>query len=90
MKQSISVYDSVWDLTKYNNSDTSHKLIRLIQADGLNEIEKDNLYGGNNDLFHMNSSFKNITWYDKSYANFEIFVKSISYDEAVITIKYID
>ena len=90
LKQSISVYDSVWDLTKYNNSDTSHKLIRLIQADGLNEIEKDNLYGGNNDLFRMNSSFKNITWYDKSYANFEIFVKSISYDEAVITIKYID
>ena len=79
----------VWEVYKYNNTDTNHKLIQLVQADGLNEIENDNAYGDNEDLFQVGDSFKNITWYDGSVCNFEIFVNNIGTDNAQITIKFL-
>lgn len=80
---------SVWEVYKYNNTDTNHKLIKLIQADGMNEIENKNEYSDNGDLFQVNDKFTNIKWYDNSNCKFEIIVNSISAENAQITIKYI-
>lgn len=79
----------VWEVYKYNNSDTSHKLIRLVQADDLEEIEKDNAYSDNNDLFQGKEKFTNIKWYDNTSCKFEIVVNLVSSTSAQITIKYL-
>lgn len=79
----------IWDVCKYNNSDTNHKLIRLVQADGLDEIENENAYGDNSDLFQGKEKFTNIKWYDNTNCNFEIVVDFISSTSATITIKYL-
>ncbi len=76
---------SVWDVYKYNNSTTNHKLISLVEADGGNHINKDEL-SSNSDLFKVNDVFKNVKWYDGTSANFELKVISINSEEAVIEV----
>lgn len=76
----------IWDIYQYNNSSTDHKLISLVEADGENNIEKENAYSENSDLFQVNDTFKNVTWYDGTNANFELKVVSINDTEAVIEV----
>ena len=61
--------------TKNNNSDTFHKLIKLIEADGRNDITntRDSDYGlpsENSDLFKVNQMLQNYTWYDGTPVDF--------------------
>lgn len=76
----------VWDIYKYNNSSTEHKLISLVEADGKNNIENENAYSEDSDLFQVNDAFKNVTWYDGTNANFELKVISMNESEAVIEV----
>ncbi len=76
----------IWDIYQYNNSSTNHKLISLVEADSGNDIENENEYSANSDLFQVNDVFKNVKWYDGSNANFELKVVSMNDKEAVITV----
>ncbi len=81
----------------YNNSDTSHKQIRYIEANGTFDIEKttdtNTIYADNEDLFDAGEYFevsstkwKNLTWYDGSKMDFRITIDSIVNGVATITI----
>lgn len=76
---------SIWDVYKYNNSTTNHKLISLVEADGGNHVNQNEL-SSNKDLFKVNDVFKNVKWYDGTSANFELKVISINSEEAVIEV----
>ena len=76
---------SIWDVYKYNNGTASHKLISLVEADGGNHVEQNEL-SSNKDLFKVNDTFKNAKWYDGTAANFELKVVSITSEEAVIEV----
>ncbi len=76
---------SIWDVYKYNNGTASHKLISLVEADGGNHVEQNEL-SSNKDLFKVNDTFKNAKWYDGTAANFELKVISINNEEAVIEV----
>lgn len=79
---------------KYNNSDTAHKQIRYIEANGTFDIEKnDETYADDNDLFDAgdyfevsNSKWKNLKWYDNTTMNFRISIDKIVNGVATITI----
>ena len=76
---------SLWDMTKYNNSDTSHRLITLIEADGKNDIDN-NGYSENSDLFIKGKVCSNLKWYDNTSAKFTLKVNDITTSKANITI----
>ncbi len=83
--------DSIWEMTQFDNSYTAHKLIKLIEADGGNDIESDSLYetGGyseDSDLFQANDSIR-LTWYDGTFAT-TIKVDSITSTNATISISF--
>lgn len=78
---------SVFEITKYNNSYTSHRLITLVEADGRNDID-DNGYSEDSDLFQVSDIYSNAKWYDNTKANFSVIVNSINEDSANITIKF--
>lgn len=79
---------------KYNNSDTAHKQIRYIEANGTFDIEKNNeTYADNDDLFDAgdyfevsNTKWKNLKWYDNTTMNFRISIDKIVNGVATITI----
>ena len=81
---------TVWEIYKYNNSDTTHKLIKLIEADGNNRIENSR-YGlsENSDLFQEGTSYTNSKWYDGTSTNFTVNIVNIedTYAEIEIIIK---
>lgn len=98
-----STFNYNFDMSKdrsafmYNNSDTAHKQIRYIEADGKFDIEQSTerlpVYADNNDLFDAGDYFevsstmwKNLKWYDGSAMNFRISIDSISNGVATITI----
>lgn len=78
---------SIYELTKFNNSYTNHLLIKLIEADGRNDIESGD-YSENSDLFETGESYTNIKWYDNSNAGFTVKVNYIENGVANITIEY--
>lgn len=78
---------SIFELTKYNNSYTDHLLIKLVEADGRNDIEL-GYSSENSDLFSAGDSFVNIKWYDKTNAGFSVKVNYIENGQANITIEY--
>ena len=78
---------SIYELTKYNNSYTNRLLIKLIEADGRNDI-LNNGYSENSDLFSAGEVYTNIKWYDNSNAGFSIKVNYIENGSANITIEY--
>lgn len=78
---------SIFELTKYNNSYTSKRLITLIEADGQDDISK-NGYAENSDLFQTGDEYSPSRWYDYSYCGFKIKVNSITSTNANITIEY--
>ncbi len=82
--------DNLWLITKYDNSFTRNKLIKLIQADGLNEIEKENALADNGDLFMEGNTLDKIKWASGKNANFEIIIDKIDEDNAQITIHFLE
>ena len=81
---------SLWLMTKYDNSYTRNKLIKLIQADGLNEIEKENALADNDDLFMEGSTLDNIRWTSGKNANFNITIDKVDEESAQITIHFLE
>lgn len=79
---------SVFDLTKYNNSYSTHKVLSLVEADGRNDISYNRL-SQNSDLFKENSIYSNAKWYDGQAANFTVKVNKITSTSANITISFL-
>lgn len=48
--------------TKYNNSDSAHKLLKLMEADGLNEIEQYQYEAEAGDFYNAPKTFAPNTW----------------------------
>ena len=85
--------DTVYTVYKNNNSDTFHKLIKLIEADGRNDITntRDSDYGlpsENSDLFKVNQMLQNYTWYDGTPVDFSLIVNTITAREATFTVTF--
>lgn len=85
--------DTVYTVYKNNNSDTFHKLIKLIEADGRNDITntRDSDYGlpsENSDLFKVNQMLQNYTWYDGTPVDFSLIVNTITASEATFTVTF--
>ncbi|MGD9886505.1 MAG: immunoglobulin-like domain-containing protein [Bacilli bacterium] len=84
--------DGYYSVFSYNNSDTNHKLIKLIEADGNYSIESTS-EASNEDLFSVGdifgkTSYPNYRWYDGTLIDFTIEIISISETEATIKITY--
>lgn len=85
--------DTVYTVYKNNNSDTFHKLIKLIEADGRNDITntRDSDYGlpsENSDLFKVNQMLQNYTWNDGTPVDFSLIVNTITASEATFTVTF--
>lgn len=78
---------SIFELTLYNNSYTSKRLITLIEADGKDDISK-NGFSENSDLFVTNDQYAPRFWLDYSSCGFVIKINSITSTNANITIEY--
>lgn len=78
---------SVFDVTKYNNTDSSHKLIALVEADGRNDITNGG-YSENSDLFKVGQKITNLNWYTGKKVGVTITVDSMDSQKAKITITY--
>ncbi len=79
---------SIWEIYQSNNSDTSHKLISLVQASGSNSIEENNDYSSNSDLFKEGTSFTNAKWYNNTACNFTLTFNKVENNQAVVTITF--
>ncbi len=79
---------SIWEVYASNNTDTTHKLISLVQASGSNSIENDNAYSSNSDLFKVGTSFTNAKWYNNSLCNFTLTFEKVENNQAVVSITY--
>ena len=76
------------DIYKFNNGTTSHKLIKLVEADGNNDIEKSNYsVAQDSDLFGIGDTFS-LTWYDGTSANVIVEVNQIANNQATIFVTY--
>ncbi len=73
-----------YTIFSFNNSDTKHKLIKMIEADKNNSIAKTGL-ASNNDLFSYGSKLDQIYNYDNELFNYTIKVTSIE-ETATITV----
>lgn len=78
--------DSVWDITEYNNAGSKYKLIKLVEADGRNDIDNEK-YSSNSDLFLEGKIINNLKWNDGTSVGVSITIKSITTDKATIVIK---
>lgn len=78
---------SVWEVTKYDNSYTEHRLIRLVEADGNSDID-DWGWSGDSDLFQVGNIYSDAYWYDNTKAGFTLIVNSITDTSASITITF--
>lgn len=78
---------SILDITLYDNSYTDHRQIKLIEADGRNDVDIKG-YSENSDLFQKGSTYKNSIWYDGTSTGFTITVDQITSTSATITITY--
>lgn len=81
-----------YSVFSFNNSDTDHKLIKLIEADGNYSIEKTGV-ADNADLYRPGdifgkTSYPGYRWYDRTLINFTVEIISISDDEAIIMISF--
>ena len=64
-------------MTKYNNSDTTYRLISLIEADGKNNIGNKG-WSSDSDLFKAGSTYSGAKWHNNTSANFTMTVNSIT------------
>ena len=84
---------AIYDMTLYNNSTSSHKLITIYEADGRGDITntKDSAYGNyttDSDLFYQGSVLKNGKWYDGMSMGFSVKIDLITNSSATITITF--
>ena len=85
-----------WYMHANNNSDTPNKLIKYVEADGNNSIEKltgpTNGWAADSDLFHAGNSLLTYSWYQtysgSKNVKFKIDVISITTDYATIKVTY--
>lgn len=63
MKSDSSQIYGIWEIYANNNSDTTNKLISLVEADGNNDIAKGNV-SSNSDLFAVGKTISGLKWYD--------------------------
>lgn len=79
-------YESTFpfEIFAYDNGETSHKFIKILEADGDNSIERSG-YASDSDYYVEGSSLTDFKWYDRSEANFTLTVEVI--DEATKTSK---
>lgn len=72
----------------FNNSDTSHKLIKIIEADNNNSIENTG-YADDSDLFQAGDIFgSNYRLHNGQFVNFRIEISSITESNATINIVF--
>ncbi len=81
-------YDGIWEIYSYDNSSTAHKLLSLVQANGRNNIEKNNDYASNKDLFASGSVISGLKWYDGTSVDFTVTVSSISNGTATLSVSF--
>ena len=81
-------YDGIWDIYSYDNSSTAHKLLSLVQANGRNNIETNNDYSSNQDLFTSGSVISGLKWYDGTSVDFTVTVSSISNGAATLSVSF--
>lgn len=81
-------YDGIWDIYSYDNSSTAHKLLSLVQANGRNNIETNNDYSSNKDLFTSGSVISGLKWYDGTSVDFTVTVSSISNGAATLSVSF--
>lgn len=77
---------SALEIYKYNNSDTVHKLIKLVQASGKNTIEH-NILSGDEDLFRFNKEYTLSDWYINSDVVFKFTAEALNNTSVKIDIK---
>lgn len=77
---------SALDIYKYNNSDTVHKLIKLVQASGKNTIENGE-YSTNADLFKFNKEYTLNSWYSNNNVVFKFNAEALNNTSVRIDIK---
>ncbi|MDY4675966.1 MAG: hypothetical protein SO373_02345 [Candidatus Borkfalkiaceae bacterium] len=63
MKSDSSQIYGIWEIYENNNSDTTNKLLSLVEADGGNDIAN-NEYSANSDLFAVGKTISGLKWYD--------------------------
>lgn len=78
---------SVFDITDYNNSFSTHRLIKLVEADRRDDINK-NSCAQNTDLFQAGDTYTWGRWYDKTPVGFSIKINSLNDDVASISISF--
>ncbi|MBE6130329.1 MAG: hypothetical protein E7183_01205 [Erysipelotrichaceae bacterium] len=74
-----------YEIYKYNNTDTAHKLIKLVQASGKNTIEKNEL-SCDDDLFSLNKNYTLNSWYNNKNLSFT-FNAAMIYGSSSVEIK---
>lgn len=80
--------DGYFTVFSFNNSDTNHKLIKIIEADNNNSIENTG-YADNSDLFQVGDIFgSNYRLHNGQFVNFRIEISSITESNATINIVF--
>ena len=81
----------IYAMTKYNNSDTTYRLITLVEADGRNDINNKG-WSEDSDLFKAGDVYSTAKWHNNTSANFTMTVNSITttanLEKAVVTFKF--
>lgn len=75
MKSDSSQIYGIWEIYANNNSDTTNKLISLVEADGNNDIAKGNV-SSNSDLFAVGKTISGLKWYDGTAAGVTVKIAS--------------
>lgn len=79
-----SYYNTIFS---FNNSDTDHKQIRLIEKDNNNSIVNTE-FSSNDDLFYKGDFLENFTNYDDEKVEFILTIDEITKEYATITITF--
>lgn len=82
-----SMYYSIYN---YNNTDTSHKLISIVEADGDDSVS-DTTWVENDDLFDVNDTYEISQWFKAftSNDNVEISIDSMTSTSVTVTINFL-
>lgn len=63
LKSNYNEVYGIWEIYANNNSDTTNKLLSLVEADGGNDIANKE-YSANSDLFAVGKTISGLKWYD--------------------------
>ncbi len=84
---------NMWSIPRQNNTDTTVKLLKLLEADMRNDIESTlnsdyGEYSENSDLFQVGSHLSNYRWSDGSYLNLTFNIHSITANGVDLTVDF--